>query len=50
MSYEYARGAVPTVGYVETERPNDFLTVSQKYLCKMDSIHYLYGRPRQFVR
>ena len=28
MSYEYARGTVPTVGYVETEGPNDFLTVS----------------------
>ncbi len=28
MSYGYARGTVPTVGYVETERPNDFLTVS----------------------
>ena len=25
MSYGYARGTVPTVGYVETERPNDFL-------------------------
>ena len=28
MSYEYVRGTVPTVGYVETERLNDFLTVS----------------------
>ena len=32
MSYEYARGTVPTVGYVETERLNDFFDCFSLYM------------------
>ena len=32
MSYEYARGTFPTVGYVDTERLNDFFDSFSKML------------------